>query len=210
MRRRFDEKAPASYFVLIMEWIVLAGGILFLYACLFGIAHMLRLRKKGMQRSREYRDSQSRFVFRYPMEWTLEAKNNSISFITHDHDGAGQIEILQPASNLRESLLQRLEKQGITPDETQIHPFQIQGCDGVSLETRATRGTDRIYIQEWLINAGDYYFALSYQCSVLYGLVDGYYIDQLIRSIRFGETASSSKFFQPEWSAPSAGSSDKT
>lgn len=174
---------------------------------------MLRLRKKGMQRSREYRDPQSRFVFRYPTEWSLEAKTDYISFITHDHDGAGQIEWIENRStnsSLNSILLQRLEKQGIVPDETQIQSIQIQGRDGVSLETRATRGTDRLYIQEWLIDAGDCHFALSYQCSVLYGLVDGYYIDQLIRSIRFGETTSSSKSFQPEWSAPSAGSSDKT
>lgn len=168
------------------EWILLAVGTLFFYACIHGILYLVRLRRRGMIRRRDYRDPQGRFSLHYPAEWEIVERKGKLLFLTHDHDGRLEIVILPRISGEpppKEFLQAKIAVSGIQLDEPAIHEFRIPAGPGACLESRATQDFERLYLQEWVVDAGDLRILLSYRCSVLYGLVDGYYIDQLVKSI---------------------------
>lgn len=169
------------------EWLLVAIGIVFLYFCIYGIVHLVRLRKHGMLSPVGYSDPQSRFRFVFPSEWTLITKNPNLVFRTNDHDGKVTITLLDRSTSElggEAHLRRKLEEQGISPDDVEFNAIETHGRTAISLESRATQDLERLYFQEWLVDLPKCRFLLSYRCSVLYGLVDGQSIDQLIRSLK--------------------------
>ena len=169
------------------EWILLAAGTLFLYACLHGILYLLRLRRRGMIHRKDYQDPRGRFSFQYPAEWDLEEREERLLLITHDHDGKVEIVLVPKSTNnppANEFLKGTIAASGIQLDEPAIHEIRVQAGLGAYFESRATRDFERFYLQEWVLDAGEFPILLSYRCSVLYGLIDGFFIDQLVKTIR--------------------------
>lgn len=169
------------------EWILIVVGAVFLYFCGYGIVHMLRLRRKGTIRTRLFEDTQTGLRFRHAAEWEiLPSEDGGLEFLTHEHDGRGKIRIgakevfhPDPETVLRNSL----REQGFTLDEPDFHPFAYKDWHGGYIESRAMRETERLYLQEWIVDGAGLRLHLSYRCSVLYGQIDAFDIDQLMRTL---------------------------
>lgn len=168
------------------EWILVAVGAVFLYFCAYGIVHMLRLRRKGTLKTRRFEDPETGLCFLHPSEWELVAREGKIEFLTHEHDGRVEIRIARLPSGLPDpaaAVLESLARAGIEADEPGPHPFENGPWKGAYAESRASQELERLYLQEWVVDGAGLRIHLRYRCSVLYGQIDGFDIDQLFRSL---------------------------
>ena len=110
-----------------------------------------------------------------------------------DHDG--RLELL-PLADARAQmdpkafLFQVLEERGVRLDETQFEESRGQYGTVVQIEGRGNvQGTDRAYLwYAWIPGPPGQALFLAYRCSVLYGLADGYWLDEVTKRATQDET----------------------
>ncbi len=179
--------------------LVLAGAAVVLAVALEGIRHLGRLRRKGVEEPVMLQGTG--FRLELPSWWQAEGSGTTFIVDTRDHDGrlrleAGPVDALSPD----QALARLLQEPGLDVDDAEIVSFAAGPCAGAHAQSRVSveedDRTDRSYRAWWVLDGPDLRITAVYDCSVLYGLVDGVYLEAAMRSVRFGDRSAAQDFEQ--------------
>jgi hypothetical protein len=170
-------------------WLLLAGGLLLL---LYGAWLLRRVRRFGLGPGRPLELAGGAVQLRYPHWWTCELEGSARArLITHDHDGelivTGAVR-QRPAEDPVLALSQYLQRQPIRFDEPSPISIREGPVPGALLASTATLLDQdeerRASLTYYLFEGPSTRLLFIYRCSVLYGLVDNFYLDQIVRTLR--------------------------
>ncbi|HEX9636407.1 MAG TPA: hypothetical protein VGB99_02645 [Acidobacteriota bacterium] len=179
-------------------WLVLAAGLLFV---LVGLWQLRRARRAGLGNGLPLELGAGAVRLRYPHWWTLSLENKETARLkTQDHDGELVIRCV-PRSGAAEDpavlLSRHLEQQRIRFDEwppVRISEGPVPGAMLASTATLIEQDEEvRANLITYLFEGLATRLTLEYRCSVLYGLVDAYYLDLMVRTLQIDERTSGAR-----------------
>ncbi|MBI2194613.1 MAG: hypothetical protein HYU36_21750 [Planctomycetes bacterium] len=172
-----------------MGWYLLVIGIGAFYVFSFGAIVLLgRLKRFTLEDGTPFRDAADRLSFRYPPAWERRADGPDVLFQSREKDGVLRVRVRDrrdlPLSP-EEILANLTREREIQWDDPRTEVMSAGTARGIHLESRATVGGDqRYYYQIWILVNDSAVAILEYHCSVLFGMVDAFYLDRLMRTLR--------------------------
>ena len=185
--------------------LVLAACAALLLVALEGIRHLGRVRRKGTEDPVALHGAG--FSLDLPPWWHVVGSGKSFTIDTRDHDGclrlaAGHQDGLTPA----QAMTRLMKSPGLDVDDAEVVAFAAGPYTGAHAQSRVaiadSNQVERSYRAWWVLDGPDVRLTAVYGCSVLYGLVDGVYLDAAMRSVRFGRHSAAENL---EQSAPIVG-----
>ncbi len=190
------------YAIRVLEYVplVLLGAVL-----VYGVVTALQLRRlrgSTLDQGALFRHPHWPVQLRYPPWWEVRVGGDAVEFDSHEKDGVLRLTCRSAADNaedVRDLVRRTLDEMRVALDEPvvrrlQVNPYPGAHASGFSDRLADTDAMDardwqrdRCYAAAWAFRGPKTIAVLSYECSVLFGMVDGYYHDLMMPTLRLDD-----------------------
>ena len=145
-----------------------------------------RLKKTDLKEGLVFEDAEHRLKMRYPPWW--EQRNEVDGrhlFMSHEKDGVLVLRLFPKSGQTLQQLADQWStEQKVVWDDPILEQIEVNGLTVGRIESRATVvGSARKYIQLWLVIKNTWEARFVYESSVMFGMVDSWYLHQMLLTI---------------------------
>lgn len=198
-------EAAAQGTVRVLEYLplVVIGGF-FLY-CIVTVLQLRRLRGATLADGALFRHPHWPVQLRYPPWWEVRIVGDVIEFESHEKDGVLRLACRNAdgcAEDVGDLVRGALDGLRVALDDPAVHPIRVNPYPGAHAQGFSDRlaqedvedardwQRERCYAAAWAFRGPKTIAVLWYDCSVLFGMVDGYYHDLMMPTLRLDEEPS--------------------
>lgn len=172
-----------------MGWsLFLLTVVVFYASAAWAIFLLWRMKQFTLKKGALFVTPDGRLSLRYPPWWECRVDGNAFHFLSHEKDGVLSLSIRDriPAEQRPQDILQaHTDGLHIAWDTPEIEEMEVNGIRGAHIESRATVGDDqRRYFQIWVFANASCVAIFEYSSSVMFGMVDAFYLHQMIQTLQ--------------------------
>jgi hypothetical protein len=105
--------------------------------------------------------------------------------MSHEKDGVLELQLFsRSGQTLRQLADAWTDEQQVAWDDSMLEEMELDGLSVARIESRATiAGSTRKYMQLWIVIASTWEARFEYRSSVMFGMVDSWYLHQMLQTI---------------------------
>ena len=193
------------YAVRVFEYLPLVFLVGILAYALITAWQLRRLRGATLDEGALFQHPRWPVQLRYPPWWEVRCVGDIAEFHSHEKDGVLRLECRNMGADtddVPDLVREALDRMRVALDDPQVRPLSVNPYPGAhasgfsdrlaqeNVEDTREWQHDRCYAAAWAFRGPKTVAVLWYDCSVLFGMVDGYYHDLMMPTLRLDEEAS--------------------
>lgn len=186
-----------------MEYVpfVLLG--LFLLVCAYCALLLRRMRGSTLEGGALFRHPHRPLEIRYPPWWTVQVFGDAVEFDSHEKHGVLVLTCRDAETcreDVRDLVRATLDAMRVALDDPEVRPLRVNQYAGAHASGFADKftearppdappgsGDERRYAAAWAFRGPRTIAEFRYECGVLFGIVDGYYHDLMMATLRLDD-----------------------
>ncbi|MDA0838647.1 MAG: hypothetical protein O3B01_29325 [Planctomycetota bacterium] len=168
-----------------MQIVIWAVASALLLLAIRSLQLLRRLKKTDLRKGLIFEDAEHRLRLRYPPWWECREEEDHYRFMSHEKDGVLELKLFPKSGHTLQQLADAwTDRQQVAWDDPLLEKMEVYNLSVGRIESRATiDGSKRHYLQLWLVVAGTWQAQFVYKSSVMFGMVDSWYLHQMLLTI---------------------------